>query len=337
MNRLVKILVAIALITIFSFSIIDVIIHINLTKANEEMTKCVSFVKESLTLADYDSDKAREKLGDAKNSSLLLEDYIYKIENISRVDVKPYKVSANYINNLIACIEEITFIIPLSKEGKPKEVIEHISRFQGFLSKAENSNTQLKESYPEFIEKLGIEDTEASLKAIELDSIDYKNEFEQKNVTIPSPITMRGYIKEYQWIDHLGEERKLMIKISERRLSFYKNLPHSVFYDVDPRNFITCEDNLIKEITQWFFNRYGQESELERDFGILSFVSQSIPNIPESEGEDYWKYPVETLLEGGNCEDKANLLTTLCNAYVKLEEKEAGSAEWYSTAIIYIS
>lgn len=317
MNRLLKILVAIALITILSFSIINVIIHINLTKANEEMTKCVSFVKESLTLADYDSDKAREKLGDAKNSSLLLGDYIYKIENISRVDVKPYKVSANYINNLIACIEEITFIIPLSKEGKPKEVIEHINRFQGFLSKTENSNTQLKESYPEFIEKLGIEDTEASLKAIELDSMDYKNEFEQKNVTIPSPITTIGYIKEYQWIDHLGEERKLMIKISERRLSFYKNLPHSAFYNVDPRNFITCEDNLIKEISQWFFNRYGQE----RVVAILPFFGQ-IPNIPEPEGEDYWKYPVETLLEGGDCEDQSILFVTLCNAPVKLEEKE---------------
>jgi hypothetical protein len=50
---------------------------------------------------------------------------------------------------------------------------------------------------------------------------------------------------------------------------------------------------------------------------LTAFVQQAIPyrTDPYNGGYDYPKYPIETIIEGGDCEDKAALLVALLNTF----------------------
>ena len=81
--------------------------------------------------------------------------------------------------------------------------------------------------------------------------------------------------------------------------------------------FITSDDDSIKLLSDMLLNRasqYGYD-EIETINFILAFVQQNIEYVDDSVStnvSEYWKFPVETLIEGtGDCEDSSILFQSI--------------------------
>lgn len=202
----------------------------------------------------------------------------------------------NYVDNLSACLKISIEIVKLSEEDNEKEVIKYSDDFKNRFQELKKLGETLKKVNPEIERELNIDRNNMEFEQIRLDLEDYKKESEN-SITLDS-ISFKGYEMQYKLENH-----KLKMKISNERYRYYKNLHRN---QTDYSNFITPDDSQIKELS----NNFDSIPDEERANCILSFV-QSIPFVSEPEGEDFWKYPIETLIEGGDCEDHAFLFASI--------------------------
>jgi len=269
----------------------------NLDTVDKELSKSMEYIYRMINLTEQGKyDEAMGMLNKSEKSSDAVGEYIAS-----------YEKEKNYLDKLISCMKNLVYIVERSQTNKTEETVKYIDKFLSDFSELEDISSDI-EKYPVIAERLNIEKIMINLNSIKYDAMDFKKEIKQ-NIT-PSPITTKGYIKEFYWKDHLGKERILTTKISERRLDRYKNSPHAVYGNY--QDFVTYNDSQIKEeIANWFNDTY-QDRE-DKANCILTFV-QNIQYVSEPEGEDYWKYPIETMIEGGDCEDKAILFVAIAKA-----------------------
>ena len=123
---------------------------------------------------------------------------------------------------------------------------------------------------------------------------------------------------------HFGEGRivregnNLQLFISKSWYSHYQSLPggfriasNFTYFQY----FVTPEDPYLRELALMLDNiskENGFDNLTEANF-ILSFV-QEVPYVEDYTATgflDYYKFPLETLMKGGDCEDKSILLYTL--------------------------
>lgn len=129
--------------------------------------------------------------------------------------------------------------------------------------------------------------------------------FEVERLPEESPI-----LRNFSWEDHLGEEWTWdNVGIEQSRYDFYRNKSHTALWYSEYTEFVTYEDSLIQSMADELSELYsGSESKANC---ILSFV-QSLPYLPED--EEYIRYPVETVVDRGDCEDTAILFAAIMKA-----------------------
>ncbi|GAI32304.1 unnamed protein product, partial [marine sediment metagenome] len=74
--------------------------------------------------------------------------------------------------------------------------------------------------------------------------------------------------------------------------------------------FVTHEDGQIKAMADKLMEVYSDPEDAANC--ILAFVQTGFPYMPED--REYWRYPVETLVDNGDCEDKAVLFAAIMKA-----------------------
>ena len=286
----------------------------NLDKADKELINSSEYINRAINLTEQRQyDKARKMLEEAENASLTAKMYIEqaKAENIS---VEAYEKEENYLDKLILCIKDITFVIELTEKGESSDAVKYIDNFLLEFDELEGISLDIITKYPAVAEKLNIEKTMVNIKPLKYDSQDFTDEY-IKNKTAPlPPISFEGYTKEFKWKDHLGKKWSFEVKISDRKYKSYKNLSHEVKVDEDYLKFVTvgCEDKQIREIGDWFNNTYSDREDEANC--ILSFVQEDISYKEEGRAE-YFKYSIETLIEGkGDCEDQSILFLSIMKA-----------------------
>jgi hypothetical protein len=242
--------------------------------------------KTFVSLNNQEIEKSEINFEDANKSLYTLKKSLNRSDN-STLD---------YIDNLSACLKISIEIVKSSEEDNEKEVIKYSDDFKKRFQELKELGESLEKVNPDITWALNIDQNNIEFEQIRLDLEDYKKELEN-NITFDS-ISFKGHEKQYKWKNH-----KLKIKISDTRYRYYKNLHRN---QSDYSNFVTPDDSQIKELSNYF----NSISDEDRTNCILSFV-QSIPFIPEPEGEDFWKYPIETLIEGGDCEDHAFLFASI--------------------------
>ena len=96
-----------------------------------------------------------------------------------------------------------------------------------------------------------------------------------------------------------------MYKIDTGLYSYYKNQNH---YNVNLSHYTDSkyDDQVISDIVRYI--RKQSKSDDDCVYNIIKYV-QSIPYVEDKNGEI--KYPIETILEGGDCEDTAILAAVL--------------------------
>jgi len=285
----------------------------NLDKADKELINSSECINKAINLTEQGQyDKARDMLKEAENVSRSAKMYIEqaKAENIS---VEPYERGKNYLDKLIICIKDITFIIELTGKGESSDAVKYMDNFLFKFGELEGISSDIITKYPDIAKRLNIEETMVNLRPIEYDMMDFKQEDGRNKTVLPPPISFEGYSKEFRWKDHLGKKWSFRVKISERKYESYKNISHEAKMDEDYLKFVTvgCEDEQIREIADWFNNTYSDREDEANC--ILSFVQECVPSIPEGRAE-YFKYPVETIIEGGDCEDKSILFLSIMKA-----------------------
>jgi len=275
---------------------------------------CISFIL-GYTLGNFQifshstefTDKFDESLKYLLEAKSLIEDGRYieamNMLNESKIaiydfeeHIRPYNMEVRYLKCLTFCIEDL-----IDAMNNPS--IEKIKRLNESLGDFLKIADEIQE-YPEVaekLEKLGADRIIAELKSLRYDIMDYYMEEAAKH---EQHISLEGFIKEYKWKDHLGKEWRLIVKVSERRYEKYKNATHEIGKEI---NFVTDDDYLIRDIAEFFDHTYIDEEDKANC--VLSFVQKSIPSIPEE--TEYFKYPIETLVEGGDCEDKSILFVTI--------------------------
>jgi len=283
----------------------------SLDKADKELINSSEYINRAINLTEQRQyDKAREMLKEAENSSRSAKMYIEqaKAENIS---VEPYEKGKNYLDKLIICIKDITSVIELTEKGESNDAVKYIDKFLSEFRELEGISSDIIKKYPALAEKLNIKKTMVNLKPLKYDSQDFKDEYIRNKTAPLPPISFDGYTKEFKWKDHLGKKWSFEVKISERKYEKCKNLSHEVKDDEGILNFVTDKDAQINEIAEWFNNTYSNREDEANC--ILSFVQECIMSIPEEDIE-YFRYPIETIVEGGDCEDKSILFVSIMKA-----------------------
>ena len=285
----------------------------NLDRTDKELINSSECINKAINLTEQGQyDKARDMLKEAENASCSAKMYIEqaKAENIS---VEAYERGKNYLDKLIICINDITFVIELTGKGESSDAVKYMDNFLFKFGELKGISSDITKKYPDIAKRLNIEETMVTLQSIEYDMMDFKDEYGRNKTVLPPPISFEGYSKEFQWKDHLGKKWSFTVKISDRKYEGYKNLSHEVKVDEDYLKFVTvgCEDEQIREIAKWFNNTYSDREDEANC--ILRFIQECIPSVPE-EGTEYFKYPVETIIEGGDCEDKAILFLSIMKA-----------------------
>ena len=280
-------------ITIFVIIILAIFTLIYVVDINEYKSEGISkYYSENISktfasLNDQDIAKSEINFENANKSLHTLKKTLNRSDNST----------VNYLDNLSACLKISIEIVKLSEEDNEKEVIKYSDEFKKRFQELKELGKNLKKVNPDIARELNVDRNNMEFEQIRLDLGDYKKELEN-NITFDS-ISFKGYEKQYKWKSH-----KLKIKISDERYSYYKNLHRN---QSEYSNFVTHDDAQIKELSN-YFNSISDEEE--RANCILSFV-QNIPFVLEPEGEDFWKYPIETLVEGGDCEDHAFLFASI--------------------------
>ncbi|KXA94528.1 hypothetical protein AKJ65_04150 [candidate division MSBL1 archaeon SCGC-AAA259E19] len=113
----------------------------------------------------------------------------------------------------------------------------------------------------------------------------------------------------FEWTDHLSEEWSWELNIELRRYQYYQTLSHTAYSKEDYLEFVTYQDGLVKHMADELSSMYS-DPDNESNYA-LSFV-QSLGYLPEN--EEYIRYPVETLVDNGDCEDTAILYVALMKA-----------------------
>lgn len=120
-----------------------------------------------------------------------------------------------------------------------------------------------------------------------------------------------GYIsRNFEWMDHKGMTWTWSISVEQQRYENYQALSHRAYTAEDYRRFVTYEDDLIENMANWLIGKYSAPEDTANL--ILSFVQAGFPYTPDI-GE-YWRYPVETLVDNGDCEDKSILFASIMKA-----------------------
>lgn len=99
------------------------------------------------------------------------------------------------------------------------------------------------------------------------------------------------------------------MNIERWRYEEYQNQTHIVYSGIDYSEFVTYDDEFIKYMAEELSKEYT-DSEDQANY-ILSFV-QSLSYLPEE--EEYVRYPVETVVDNGDCEDTAILFAAIMKA-----------------------
>lgn len=276
--------------------------EVPVNEVDEELSKGIGYIDKTITLTEQGQyDKAQEKLENANESSNTVLRYI-----------RPYEEGGKYLRTLTLCMKNLVHVTKLSKTNNTSETIEYINKFLADFSTLEDIGAELTDGkYPGIAERLNIEETMVTLKSIEYDMQDFKEESKKNATVLPPPISFEGELKEFKWKDHLGKEWSFEVKISNRKYEKYMKLPHEMKENKDILRFVTDEDAQINEIGEWFSNTYSDREDEANC--ILSFVQECIMSIPEEDIE-YFRYPIETIIEGGDCEDKSILFVSIMKA-----------------------
>ena len=188
-----------------------------------------------------------------------------------------------------------------TSEAICENVLKYLDSFLAKLSLVQSSK---------FVEEKNLTSILMSLETFARDASDYKEEFESnaKNESFkaPEPLSLKGVKKTFTWKDQRGEH-EIRLKISERRLKKYNEMSHELYSKEDLLKYVKAEDKLIEEIAQNFGGLEGEELAN----AVLNFV-QRTPYVPED--KEYRRYPVETLMSGGDCEDKSVLFASIMKA-----------------------
>jgi len=275
--------------------------EISVTEADEELSKSIEYIEKAINLAEQgQNNKALWTLRNAKVSS----DAVLK-------HVRPYEEANKYLNILISSMNNLVQVMELSKTNNTAKSIEYINKFLSDFSNLENIGAEIAAEYPDIAERLNIEEHMIILKPIKYDMEDFKDEYKRDKTVLPPPLSFEGELKEFKWKDHLGKEWNFKLKISDRRYEKYKNLSHGIGENKDIIKFVTYEDAQIKEIAERLNNTYSDPEDKANC--ILYFVQSCVPSIPEEDIE-YFRYPMETIVEGGDCEDKSILFVSIMKA-----------------------
>lgn len=116
--------------------------------------------------------------------------------------------------------------------------------------------------------------------------------------------------KDFEWEDHLGEIWTWSIDVEQWRYEYYQGLSHRAYTTEDYLEFVTYEDGQIKAMADRLIEVYSDPEDAANC--ILAFVQTGFPYT--SEDREYWRYPVETLVDNGDCEDKAVLFAAIMKA-----------------------
>ncbi|MBA1341666.1 MAG: hypothetical protein C5S40_05940 [ANME-2 cluster archaeon] len=232
-----------------------------------------------------------------EQSEINLEDANKSLHTLKKSLNHSDNLTLNYVDNLSECLKISIEIVKLSEEGNEKEVIKYTDDFKKRFQELKKLGDVLNKVNPDIARALNVDRNNMEFEQIRLDLEDYKKELEN-NITFDS-ISFKGHEKQYKWENH-----KVKIKISDGRYNYYTKLHRN---QSDYSNFVTHEDAQIKELSNYFDSISDEE---EKANSILSFV-QNVPFVTEPEGEDFWKYPIETLIEGGDCEDHAFLFASI--------------------------
>lgn len=304
---LVMLLVGYLIGCIFPFSSTPgVPVAVTVTEAAENLSKGINSTNAAINLTvQKQYDEARAMLNKSENSSRRAGEYL-----------EPYNVEKEYLDNLIACINNLLRVINLSKTNNTAETIEYINKSLADFSDLENTCAELKK-YPGIAERLNIEETMVNLTPVKYDMLDFRAEYNKENATAllpPISFDFEGGHKEFKWKDHLGKEGMFKIRISERRYERYNKSLHNVDVDEDYLNFITPNDRVIKEMAEWFNNNAYPNDKEDKANCILSFVQKCVPYVSETQAKEYCRYPIETMIEGGDCGDKSLLFLSILKA-----------------------
>ena len=121
--------------------------------------------------------------------------------------------------------------------------------------------------------------------------------------------------KEYRWYDKQINQWTWQVSIPEKIYQHYSSQPRLAYdssigyvpYAIEKEN---CK--LLKKLTEAIIEKAPQNPKERIEF-VAAFVQGSVPYVSDGEGE-YPKYPIETMVEGGDCEDKSILLAALLRA-----------------------
>ena len=275
--------------------------EISVTEVDKELSKGIEYIEKAINLTEQGQyDKAQEKLENANESSNTVLRYI-----------RPYEEGGKYLRTLTLCMKNLVHVTKLSKTNNTAETIEYINKFLADFSTLEDIGAELTDGkYPGIAERLNIEETMVTLKSIEYDMQDFKEEYNKNKTVPPASISLVSYPREFSWKDHSGKEQKLNIRISERRYGKYGDMPHDIYGKENFQKYIYSNDTQIREIAKWFNTTYSNPED--RANCILSFVQSCISYEPEE--KQYLRYPIETIKEGGDCEDKTILFVSIMKA-----------------------
>ena len=125
--------------------------------------------------------------------------------------------------------------------------------------------------------------------------------------TVSAPVPAGYILRNFEWTDHKGTVWTWSLDIEQQRYENYQALSHRAYTAEDYRRFVTYEDNLIENMANWLIEKYFAPEDTANL--ILSFVQAGFQYTPDI-GE-YWRYPVETLVDNGDCEDKSILFASI--------------------------
>ncbi len=150
--------------------------------------------------------------------------------------------------------------------------------------------------------------TELSAEKDESDRLKARNDRFEDDF---SQLTRNTVLKrEVTWSDNFSPKNEWSYSLKINRTDYLAYVIRKHPFDIDYRlidDFITSQDRDIKNISEYLVNHYPEK--LDQAEHVLAFV-QSMSY--EGDIDEYPKYPLETLVEGGgDCEDTSILYATL--------------------------
>jgi len=159
-------------------------------------------------------------------------------------------------------------------------------------------------------------------------------DYNSKRLTDTKTVSWRSPLNMQKW--------KIIIKYNKTELNkVYNKFPRKGTDKIDSTILVLSKYQDPNDVDTLYditagFEQYKDKCPGNSTAFCIEEMVQSLPYVsdPESTGQrDYWRYPMETLIEGqGDCEDKAALSTLLLHlggyntAYVTIQRGEKGHA-----------